>query len=138
MIDIDGLYDILDITLKAIRRGARDSEYAEVTLTQVVLVSHEGKVATPVYAFIADEDSSRKSFVYSRYDLNKDGEVDAVDLGIALLAMGRTADDADWDTFPVSWDALGRPITPAVIDVNGDKTINMLDILDIMRNYTDW
>jgi len=136
--DLDGIADILKLTFEAIIPGAGDSEIAEVTLNSVILVSHEGNVAKQVVAYIAEEDATRKSFVYSKYDLNKDGEVDVVDLGVALLATGWNANDVGWNEYTVSWDVRGRAITPAMIDVNRDGQVNMLDILDIVSNYTGW
>jgi len=144
--DLDGLYDMLGLNFDAIRATAvwDAPEEAKITLTRVVIVIHPpGVPAERIVAYIAPDDSTRKAFVYSKYDLNKDGIVDVVDLGIALLVIGWSSDQVGWDDFVVSYDANGKAITPAMINVNtvaidGKQMINMLDALDIMRNYTEW
>ena len=72
----------------------------------------------------------------SKYDLNRDGVVDALDLGIMLLYCGFDADSADWDALVKVNDAWGNPVTASVCDVNGDGLIDMLDLLDLFIHYT--
>ncbi|MCL1810522.1 MAG: dockerin type I domain-containing protein, partial [Clostridiales bacterium] len=72
----------------------------------------------------------------SKYDLNRDGVVDALDLGIMLLYCGFDADGADWATLVKVNDAWGNPVTASMCDVNGDGLIDMLDLLDLFIHYT--
>ena len=144
-VDLYGLEDIIKLTFDVLRAGGYNAEEEIVlTLDKLSLASHPAGV-TPVRldAYIAAEDASARAFVYSRYDLNKDGKVDVVDLGIVLLALGWAEDQVGWDSFTVSVDQHGRAITPAMINVNptpadGLQVINMLDALDIIINYTEW
>ncbi|MCL1809849.1 MAG: 5'-nucleotidase C-terminal domain-containing protein [Clostridiales bacterium] len=74
--------------------------------------------------------------VYSKYDLNRDNKVDALDLGIMLLYCGFDIDSADWDTLVKVNDSKGKPVTASMCDVNGDGVIDMLDLLDLFIHYT--
>ena len=72
----------------------------------------------------------------SKYDLNRDGVVDALDLGIMLLYCGFDADSADWGTLVKVNDAWGNGVTASMCDVNDDDLIDMLDLLDLFIHYT--
>jgi len=72
----------------------------------------------------------------SKYDLNRDGAVDALDLGIMLLYCGFDSDSSDWGTLVKVNDAWGNGVTAAMCDVNGDSLIDMLDLLDLFIHYT--
>ncbi|MCL1808410.1 MAG: hypothetical protein FWG42_01415 [Clostridiales bacterium] len=72
----------------------------------------------------------------SKYDLNRDGVVDALDLGIMLLYCGFDADSPDWDALIKVNDAWGNPVAASMCDVNGDGLIDMLDLLDLFIHYT--
>ncbi|MCL1808817.1 MAG: hypothetical protein FWG42_03500 [Clostridiales bacterium] len=72
----------------------------------------------------------------SKYDLNRDGVVDALDLGIMLLYCGFDADSPDWAVFVKVNDAWGNPVTASMCDVNSDGLIDMLDLLDLFIHYT--
>jgi len=137
---IDGLDDVLKLSFDAIAAtGSDDTKTAEITLDDVRLVVHPpGMPSYSISLLIAQEDRKITSTVYSRYDLNKDGVVDVLDSATALLAINWSQDDVGWDSFAISRDNQGNDITPAMIDVNRDGVIDMRDILDIMRNYTDW
>jgi Ca2+-binding EF-hand superfamily protein len=74
--------------------------------------------------------------VFSKYDLNRDNKVDALDLGIMLLYCGFDIDSADWDTLVKVNDSKGKPVTASMCDVNGDGVIDMLDLLDLFIHYT--
>ena len=71
----------------------------------------------------------------SKYDLNRDGVVDALDLGIMLLYCGFDADGADWATLVKVNDAWGNGVTASMCDVNGDGLIDMLDLLDLFIHF---
>ncbi|MCL1810001.1 MAG: S-layer homology domain-containing protein [Clostridiales bacterium] len=74
--------------------------------------------------------------VFSKYDLNRDNVVDALDLGIMLLYCGFDKDSPNWDTLVKVNDSKGKGVTAKMCDVNGDGVIDMLDLLDLFIHYT--
>ncbi|MCL1809013.1 MAG: carboxypeptidase regulatory-like domain-containing protein [Clostridiales bacterium] len=74
--------------------------------------------------------------VFSKYDLNRDNVVDALDLGIMLLYCGFDSDSPDWGTLVKVNDSKGKGVTAKMCDVNGDGVIDMLDLLDLFIHYT--
>ena len=74
--------------------------------------------------------------VFSKYDLNRDGLVDALDLGIMLLYCGFDKDSPDWAARVKVNDSRGKGVTASMCDVNGDGVIDMLDLLDLFIHYT--
>ncbi|MCL1983670.1 MAG: dockerin type I domain-containing protein, partial [Clostridiales bacterium] len=72
----------------------------------------------------------------SKYDLNRDGVVDALDLGIMLLYCGFNSDALGWDDFIKVNDIWGNGVSARMCDVNGDGLIDMLDLLDLFIHYT--
>ncbi|MCL1983746.1 MAG: DUF4832 domain-containing protein [Clostridiales bacterium] len=72
----------------------------------------------------------------SKYDLNRDGVVDALDLGIMLLYCGFISDLPEWATQVKVNDAWGNGVTASMCDVNDDGIIDMLDLLDLFIHYT--
>ncbi|MCL1809202.1 MAG: dockerin type I domain-containing protein [Clostridiales bacterium] len=77
-----------------------------------------------------------EQLVWSKYDLNKDNKVDALDLGIMLLYCGFDSDSPNWDTLVKVNDSRGRPVTASMCDVNSDGLIDMLDLIDLFIHYT--
>ncbi|MCL1809418.1 MAG: dockerin type I domain-containing protein [Clostridiales bacterium] len=73
---------------------------------------------------------------FSKYDLNRDNAVDALDLGIMLLYCGFDKDSPDWGALVKVNDSRGKPVTASMCDVNGDGVIDMLDLLDLFIHYT--
>ena len=73
--------------------------------------------------------------VYSKYDLNRDGKVDSLDLGIMLLYCGFDKDDPRWDTMVKVNDTKGMGVTAGMCDVNRDGLIDMLDLIDLFIHY---
>ncbi|MCL1810000.1 MAG: cadherin-like beta sandwich domain-containing protein, partial [Clostridiales bacterium] len=74
--------------------------------------------------------------VFSKYDLNRDNKVDALDLGIMLLYCGFDKDSPNWDTLVKVNDSKGKGVTASMCDVNSDGVIDMLDLLDLFIHYT--
>ncbi|MCL1981664.1 MAG: dockerin type I domain-containing protein, partial [Clostridiales bacterium] len=74
--------------------------------------------------------------VFSKYDLNRDNKVDALDLGIMLLYCGFSENSPGWDVLVKVNDSRGKPVTASMCDVNGDGVIDMLDLLDLFIHYT--
>ncbi|MDR0571019.1 MAG: phosphodiester glycosidase family protein [Clostridiales Family XIII bacterium] len=73
---------------------------------------------------------------YSAYDLDKNGEVDQLDLAIMVLYCQIGSNDARWSSLVIAYDTKGGAITAARCDVNADGTVDMLDLLDLYLNYT--
>jgi len=69
------------------------------------------------------------------YDLNRDGSVDFLDLGIMLLYVGYIKDDPQWDTLIKTYDKKDNPITPKTCDVNGDGEVDMCDLIELIANF---
>ncbi|MCL1983697.1 MAG: dockerin type I domain-containing protein [Clostridiales bacterium] len=74
--------------------------------------------------------------VFSKYDLNRDNKVDALDLGIMLLYCGFNTQSAGWSTLVKVNDSKGKGVTASMCDVNSDGIIDMLDLLDLFIHYT--
>ena len=71
-----------------------------------------------------------------RFDLNRDGVVDLLDIGIALLAFGLEEADYGWFTNAIAWRGGGTiAIFASDADVNYDGVINILDIMEILANF---
>jgi hypothetical protein len=73
--------------------------------------------------------------IRSKYDLNRDNKVDALDLSVALLYFGYTLGDPNWGALVKVKDSRGGDITPVMCDVNGDDKVDMLDLMEIYINY---
>jgi len=72
--------------------------------------------------------------LYNKYDLNKDGFVDLLDLGIMLMYVGLKETDEAWGVSKVN-DSKGRPIFAKDCDVNGDGEVNMADLVELLVNF---
>ncbi|MCL1982343.1 MAG: amidohydrolase family protein [Clostridiales bacterium] len=89
------------------------------------------------YTVVAGEATTNiDKLIYSKYDLNRDGIVDALDLGIMLLYCGFTDASPGWDSLVKVNDSRGKPVTASMCDVNDDNKIDMLDLLDLFIHYT--
>ncbi|MCL1981721.1 MAG: dockerin type I domain-containing protein, partial [Clostridiales bacterium] len=73
---------------------------------------------------------------YSKYDLTKDNVIDVLDLGIMLLYCGERYGSPTWSTLVKVNDSKDKGVTASMCDVNGDGTIDMLDLLDLFIHYT--
>ncbi|MCL1982106.1 MAG: hypothetical protein FWG53_03300 [Clostridiales bacterium] len=92
---------------------------------------------TTMYLTTAIGDGAATTIIAkSKYDLNRDGTVDALDLGIMLLYCGFNEGATDWGTLVKVNDAWGNGVTASMCDVNGDGLIDMLDLLDLFIHYT--
>ncbi|MCL1809109.1 MAG: hypothetical protein FWG42_04965 [Clostridiales bacterium] len=110
---------------------------ATVKLTNVEVVGYAGDSTEYLDADIeAGEATTTVERLYSRYDLDRDGFVDALDLGIMLLYCGYDKDSLDWDTLAKVKDSHDVGVTASMCDVNGDGLIDMLDLLDLFIHYS--
>jgi len=76
------------------------------------------------------------SAIYSRYDLNKDGKVNSLDLAICLLYVEYVSGEPYWNSTFKVLDSFGSPVFPYMCDFNNDGIVNMADLLLLMANYS--
>ncbi|MCL1808835.1 MAG: hypothetical protein FWG42_03590 [Clostridiales bacterium] len=113
---------------------------ATLTLAGVVTsgFDSDGKITyyydTYIEAGSATTNIDQRTF--SKYDLNRDNVVDALDLGIMLLYCGFDSDSTNWNTLVKVNDSRGKGVTASMCDVNADGVIDMLDLLDLFIHYT--
>ena len=109
---------------------------ATVKLTSVRVAGKDGAEVVDLSAIIGPNAATTAiELVYSKYDLNRDGTVDALDLGIMLLYCGSIEDSVDWASLVMVNDSKGVGVTASMCDVNGDGRIDMLDLLDLFIHY---
>ncbi|MCL1808916.1 MAG: C69 family dipeptidase, partial [Clostridiales bacterium] len=108
---------------------------AAMTVTAARVVGLYGDTTRYLMPVI-DNGTATTVVAKSKYDLNRDGTVDALDLGIMLLYCGFDADSPSWDALVKVNDAWGNGVTASMCDVNGDGLIDMLDLLDLFIHYT--
>ena len=108
---------------------------AAMTLTSARVVGLLGDTTRYIASAIKDG-TATTVIAKSKYDLNRDGVVDALDLGIMLLYCGFIEDTADWGALVKVNDTWGNGVTASMCDVNGDGIIDMLDLLDLFIHYT--
>ncbi|MCL1810133.1 MAG: dockerin type I domain-containing protein [Clostridiales bacterium] len=113
---------------------------ADVSVTLYRIERVTGKVdlnVVDVEAFIESGVATTTiELLYSKYDLNRDGTVDALDLAMVLLYCGWDSDSPDWDTEIKVYDSHGKGVTAKTCDVNSDGMVDMLDLLDLFIHYT--
>ena len=116
----------------------RAEGFATVKLTGIAAVGLVCGETHYIDAVIASGEATTEieQLVFSKYDLNKDNKVDALDLGIMLLYCGFDEDSPSWGTLVKVNDSKGKPVTASMCDVNGDGVIDMLDLLDLFIHYT--
>ncbi|MCL1983009.1 MAG: dockerin type I domain-containing protein [Clostridiales bacterium] len=131
----DGTIDIAKIVFAP--RAVGDTT---VTLTDVLISGFdaEGKITFyhdgVIGAGVATTNIDQR--VFSKYDLNRDNKVDALDLGVMLLYCGFGKDTPGWNSLVKVNDSRGKPVTASMCDVNSDGIIDMLDLLDLFIHYT--
>jgi len=118
--------------------GAKGLGEAKLEITKLQITGYDenanGGLGAVVYYKVIIEVGQGTTVLYNKYDLNKDGTVDLIDVGILLLYVGYTKDDPEWDTLTKVVDKNGKGITPSDCDVNGDGEIDMADIVQLMAN----
>ena len=138
--------DLAGIIEKLITLSFQASSLGEVTLTveslKISSLPEGGKVRTVEVNFPGGSESYTTAVhaFHPRYDLNKDGKVDIKDISIALAAITWVNTAPGWDSKQIALTDAGAVITPSMIDVSqnllGDGVIDILDVLDILRNFT--
>ncbi|MCL1982103.1 MAG: dockerin type I domain-containing protein, partial [Clostridiales bacterium] len=134
--DLAGFTSTYPINIASIVFTPRIECDAAVTLTSVKVTGKEGDSTVNLDAIIKPNVATVEiERIYSKYDLNKDGKVDSLDLGIMLLYCGFTDGTQGWGTYVVVSDIRGKPVTANMCDVNNDGRIDMLDLLDLFIHY---
>lgn len=75
-------------------------------------------------------DPDEVKFVATTYDLNGDGKVDQLDITVAQAAYQARSTEGDWNTPGANGAA------PSACDVNGDKVVDIQDLILIYLNFT--
>jgi len=111
---------------------------ADFTITKIKItgLDERGELDKVCYYNVVVEEGIGTVVIINKYDLNKDGFIDLIDLGIMLLYVGYNEDDPDWDTLVKVYDKNGKGITPKDCDVNGDGEIDMADIVELLANMS--
>jgi len=125
----NGALDILSISGATLKTGE-----TTVTLTDMVVVGRDADGNSAYLPGVIVEAEATTSIVnvppkYSKYDLNRDGAIDDLDLSIAASFYLCDETDADWETPYYN----GRSAKDA--DVTGDGVVDMADLIEIMANY---
>jgi len=138
--------DLAGIIEKLITLSFQASKLGEVTLTveslKISSLPEGGKVKTYEVNFPGGSESYTTVVhaFHPKYDLNKDGKVNIMDISIALAAVTWVSTAPGWDSYQVALTDAGGVITPSMVDVSqnllGDGVIDILDVLDILRNFT--
>ncbi|MCL1809974.1 MAG: M28 family peptidase [Clostridiales bacterium] len=111
---------------------------ATMTLTDIKIAGLVGDATKFLDVIVGSAEATTNidQRVFSKYDLNKDNKVDALDLGIMLLYCGFDKDSPAWGTLVKVNDSRGGGVTASMCDVNSDGVIDMLDLIDLFIHYT--
>ena len=83
-----------------------------------------------VYGTMGSIDPDKVKFVAATYDLDGNGKVDQVDITVAQAAYQARSTENDWNTPGANGAA------PSACDVNGDKVVDIQDLILIYLNFT--
>ena len=127
-VGVDGPLDVLKISGKAVNTGT-----AAVTLSSFSASGDNGTSAGVMPSLImkpvAETVIGSKPAVYSKYDLNKDGAIDELDLLYLVYFYQWTDRDPGWDTA----DLYGVFAKDCDFQVNGK--IDLADMIELVANY---
>ena len=126
-----GPLDIL--TISGVAKDALGD--ATITLTDLTVVGRLDGNSAELPSLIKTAEATTsvvaRQPVYSKYDLNRDGKIDDLDLGIAIYFYLRSSTEPNWETPEYN----GRSAKDA--DVTGNGLVDLADLVEIMANYTD-
>jgi hypothetical protein len=129
LLPASGSVDILKITGSARELVGQTT----VTLSDPALIGNTGSGSGPLLAEVAIPDAVTDIVarvpVYSKWDLNRDGTVDMLDVSVALYFYLMTDADPNWETI------LYNDRCAKDADVNGDGVVNQADLIEIMANF---
>ena len=83
-----------------------------------------------VFGTTGSIDPNEVKFVATTYDLNGDGKVNQLDITVAQAAYQARSAESDWNTPGANGAA------PSACDVNGDKVVDIQDLILIYLNFT--
>ena len=83
-----------------------------------------------VFGTTGSIDPDEVKFVATTYDLNGDGKVNQLDITVAQAAYQVCSTDSDWNT------PGANSAAPSACDVNGDKVVDIQDLILIYLNFT--
>ena len=95
-----------------------------------VTISGWDSTGKAVYGTMGSIDPDEVKFVATTYDLSGDGKVDQVDITVAQAAYQARSTEGDWNTPGANGAA------PSACDVNGDKVVDIQDLILIYLNFT--
>jgi 3',5'-cyclic AMP phosphodiesterase CpdA len=129
LLSAEGPLDVVTIS------GAAHNVVAEttVTLTDIQVTGNvngaSGALPSEIKTAEATTSVTEAQAVYSPYDLNRDGAINALDLTIAVYYYLASGADPDWES--VKFDVASAKDA----DVNGDDIVNLADLIEILANY---
>jgi len=116
--------------------GPKNMGDTYVTLKDVIVTGYDALSEEAVFlGAVINGTGKAGTLIASKYDLNKDNVIDALDLSIVLLYIGFLPTDPEWDTYVKVKDVKGGDITASICDVNGDGKIDLLDLMAVYINY---
>ena len=95
-----------------------------------VTISGWDSTGKAVYGTMGSIDPDKVKFVTATYDLDGNGKVDQVDITVAQAAYQARSTEGDWNTPGANGAA------PSACDVNGDKVVDIQDLILIYLNFT--
>lgn len=95
-----------------------------------VTISGWDSTGKAVYGTMGSIDPDEVKFVAATYDLNGDGNVNQLDITVAQAAYQARSTEGDWNTPGANGAA------PSACDVNGDKVVDIQDLILIYLNFT--
>ena len=128
-VDFDAYTDVATLSF--------DSKALGDTALKVTSFTVIGLDDESVYSYPVAVEVSGAVEIVNKYDLDKDGLVDLIDLGVMLLYVGYNDADADWNN-PAkakAKDKKGVGITAKRCDVNYDGVVDMLDLTELIANF---
>lgn len=95
-----------------------------------VTISGWDSTGKAVYGTMGSIDPDKVKFVAATYDLDGNGKVDQLDITVAQAAYQARSTESDWNT------PGANSAAPSACDVNGDKVVDIQDLILIYLNFT--
>jgi len=117
-----GDFDVSKLELQAIGYGSAAVSLSDISVVEL-FTKEDGSTDARFSEHISNPQSAMLS-VINRYDINRDGVVDELDLAIAMSFYLATPEHPQWAA--QAWRA----------DVNRSGKVDMADLIDIFANFT--
>lgn len=95
-----------------------------------VTISGWDSTGKAVYGTMGSIDPDEVKFVAATYDLDGNGKVNQLDITVAQAAYQARSTESDWNT------PGANGVAPSACDVNGDKVVDIQDLILIYLNFT--